>query len=246
MSLDSRVGQVFSTNGGTDCVITEYKGTYKVKIKFLDEYGYENEVAMKELRNGEVKNPYSKSLHGVGFLGEGMFKTSVNKLLTPEYKYWSDMLMRCYYKTSLMKNPSYINCIVCDEWHNFQIFSDWITKHESFGLGYELDKDLLLKGNKLYSPDTCSLIPKEVNMAINGAYLSKGKCKQGVTLRKNGKFQAQISYFGESKYLGCFETEEEAYNAYKESKEFYIKGIADKWSKRISKKSYDALMSWSI
>lgn len=246
MSLDSRVGQVFTTNGGTDCVIVEYNGTYNVKVRFLDDYNYETVVAMKELRNGEVKNPFSKSVYGVGFLGKGKFKTAINKVLTPEYKYWSGMIMRCYYEMSLMKNPSYKNCTVCEEWHNFQFFAEWITTHESFGLGYELDKDLLIKGNKLYSPETCSLLPKEVNMAINGIYLSKGRFKQGVSLTKSGKFQAQLSCFGENKYLGCFETEKEAEKVYKQSKEEYIKIVADKWRDTISKKSYDALMLWSV
>jgi hypothetical protein len=100
-------------------------------------------------------------VYGVGFIGEGKFKSSLNGVRSKAHKTWTGMLERCYSEKCHARNPTYKECSVCDEWHNFQNFAKWFFKN--YIKGFELDKDIKVKGNKIYSPDTCIFVSPKKN-----------------------------------------------------------------------------------
>lgn len=117
-----------------------------------------------------------------------------------------------------------------------------------FGLsGWELDKDILVKGNKLYSRDTCCFIPSEVNNLLTKRDNDRGEWPVGVSFHKSsGKFRAYLSINGKKKFLGLFATPEEAFQAYKAAKEAQIKVVANKWKHLLDERVYLALMSYEV
>ena len=128
------------------------------------------------------------------------------------YKCWNHILERCYSERSLMKSPTYAECSVCDEWLLFSNFKLWYDKNNIDG--YEIDKDLLVRGNKVYSPDTCLFIHKSINIFLVDYNNTKFKLLNGVTLRgDSGKFRARCCnpITGKREALGNFKTEVEAH-----------------------------------
>jgi hypothetical protein len=140
----------------------------------------------------------------------------------PYQKRWTHMLERCYNG----KNKSYLECTVCKEWLTFSNFEKWMKKQD--WEGKELDKDILVYGNKIYSPDTCCFVSKEINVLISNGGRPKGKYPRGVYFNKvSKKFLAQITKFGIKKHIGSYELPEQAEKAYTIEKAKYIKLIAD-------------------
>lgn len=163
-----------------------------------------------------------------------------NKKLKPSYRIWYNMLARCYGKS---KPNNYEKCYVCEEWLTFSYFQEWFL--ENYIEGWQLDKDILIKGNKVYSPQTCCFVPKEINMAFTKSDKTRGKNIIGVTYRK-GKFEANVSCEGKSQYIGFFDTEIEAFNAYKNAKEQYIKTLGEKYKGFIKNDVYEALLNYKV
>lgn len=126
----------------------------------------------------------------------------------PFYRRWCSMLKRCY-----EWGTSYIGCHVCEEWLTFSNFKAWVEKQD--WEGKELDKDLLIKGNRVYSPETCVLVDKRVNLFLTERAASRGQWLIGVYWSKRGgKFRASCGVDGKVKYLGLFDTELEAHKAW--------------------------------
>jgi hypothetical protein len=127
----------------------------------------------------------------------------------PFYRKWSHMLQRCYSVNCHKKQPTYVGCSVCPEWRYFSKFRIWMELQNWKGM--ELDKDLLVKGNKVYGPDTCCFLPK----TINGIFHSGKKKKnlhlpEGVSLR-NGKYSVQICTKPNKKYTKTLPSLKEAH-----------------------------------
>lgn len=113
------------------------------------------------------------------------------------------------------KRPTYINVKVCDEWLIFSNFREWWIEHHIDG--YQLDKDLLVPNNMTYSPDTCVYVPRWLNIFIIDSGASRGQHKIGVHLCKRNKLysaQCNGSKIKSRSWLGYFNTENEAYNAW--------------------------------
>lgn len=174
------VGYVFTSNKGGDCVIisTEANNKRCVVIKWQDSFGHEQEVTASNALKGEISNPYAKTVMGVGYFGVGRYKSVLSGKRTPEYETWSSMLERCYDEVYQNNKPTYIACSVCDEWLCFQTFAEWVTSQVGWGnKGWHLDKDLLSVATetKIYSPETCVLLPPELNRALTKTSIrSKG------------------------------------------------------------------------
>jgi hypothetical protein len=127
----------------------------------------------------------------------------------PFYTKWEHMLARCYYPPYHKQYPTYIGCSVCPEWRYFSKFRLWMENQKWEGL--ELDKDLLVKGNKVYGPDTCCFIPKSINYLFgfkkkkNNLHLPEGVCltasgkyRVEINIRPNKRYQKTISTFKEA------------------------------------------------
>lgn len=155
-----KVGDVFQSLLCGEFVVTSYDGVKSVGIRFLDS-DFEMKTSYSQVITGSVKDPMKKSVCGVGFIGSGSYKAS--SMNRKPYLVWRSMLHRCYMMS--INHPSYWDCSVCDEWHNFQIFAEWFEANYHDGL--ELDKDTLVDGNKVYSPSTCVFISKKDNLSAN-------------------------------------------------------------------------------
>lgn len=138
------------------------------------------------------------------------------------------MLLRCYSEKHRHKSPSYADCYATPEWHRFSSFHAWaITQPWE---GNELDKDLLVKGNKVYSPKFCIFISQRLNCFLTDHAAARGAWPIGVSLYCNGKkFLAHCSNpnTGKCEYLGGFLTPELAHEAWRAKKHGYALAYAD-------------------
>lgn len=242
------VGKIFPTNNGGDCIVVEYISAMKVRVRFLDYHEHEVQTSMKSVRLGTIRNPFAKSVHGVGYLGFGKYRTVENGVHTKAYILWSSIIERCYSERFLMKNPTYRGCTVCEDWYNFQNFAEWYYSQEFGGIGYEIDKDVLSGDEKMYSPNTCCFLPKEINTLFNESKATRTNMPQGVYLNKRtGSYVAQLSVgTGKREYFGSHKTPEDAFEAYKIAKELYVKEVVMKWKGKIDDKVFSVLMGWTL
>lgn len=142
-----------------------------------------------------------------------------NIKICPFYSKWAKMIVRVYSKRYKEKRPSYQEATVCEDWLTFSIFKAWMQTQN--WQGNQLDKDLLVQGNKHYSPETCIFVTQEVNSFIIESTAARGDLPIGVSI-KDGKFSAQITNRRNSerkrRHLGLFNTPEEAHNAWLKAK----------------------------
>ena len=162
---------------------------------------------------------------------------------TDAYIHWKDMIRRCYDKKSLKTRPTYSDCTVCKEWLRFSVFKEWFDKN--YIQGYALDKDILSKGNRVYSPETCCFVPIEINTLVINNKQRRGLFPLGVTaIPHSGTYRANLG----NKHLGCYSTPEEAFQAYKSAKEQYVKERATQYFQegKITHRVYQALMEYQV
>ena len=184
-------------------------------------------------------------LCGVGYNSGGLHQVRANGVDVLSYIAWSNMIKRCYKKERRARDKSYEGCTVSVEFHNYQEFAEWYTNHEFYGLGYCIDKDILNENCKIYSPDTCCLVPTEINNLFVDRRGDRGSLPIGVNHHpKTGKFMARVSTNKGRTYLGLYKTPQEAHQAYVIAKEAYVKEVANKWRGRIDERVYEALMAW--
>lgn len=169
------------------------------------------------------------------------------------YRVWIGMLSRGYNSHFKENNPTYTKCYVCEEWHTLSRFNEWFEDPvNGYQEGYDLDKDILVKGNKVYSPETCCFVPHEINSLILKNDKSRGKYPIGVRKIDN-LYIARISLSTTNKqynrkYIGSFSTPETAFLAYKKAKEHYVKELAEKYFKegKITERVYNALLNYQV
>ena len=251
ISYKDCVGKVFKSNLSGDFKIVKYNNKKNVEIQFL-KTGFETTVELGSIRNGKVKDRYLPSVYGVGVIG-GKYPSRVNGVLTKEYALWRDMLQRCYSDTYKKKYPTYEGCEVSDNFKSYEYFYEWCHKQVGFGNDgngnpFHLDKDLLIKGNKIYSESTCVFIPDEINLLLVKREASRGEHLIGVCWCNTKKaFVAKVrKNKGKREFLGYFKTELEAFNAYKTAKESFVKEQANKFKSQIDERAYEALMSYTV
>ena len=244
-------GKVYKSKLSGDFKIVKYNDNRNVEIQFVDT-GCRKVAEMKEVRNGNVKDPYVPSVHGVGILG-AKYPSRVNGVKTREYNLWTGMLERCYNSTYKKKHPTYEGCEASENFKSYEYFYEWCHSQIGFdndgnGNPFQLDKDLLIKSNKVYSENTCVFIPSEINSLLVKRAASRGEYLIGVCWSKTSKaFKATVNKGkGKQEYLGYFKTEIEAFNTYKVAKESFIKEQANKFKSQIDPRAYDALMKYTV
>lgn len=167
---------------------------------------------------------------------------------TKEYFLWNDMLRRCYSKSFHLRKPTYAECTVSENFKSFSFFYDWCQKQVGFkNEGWELDKDILIKGNKIYSEDTCVFVPSEINSILISCKRARGDMPVGVSYHKRvKKYQSRVRIGGGRLFLGYFDCPIKAFNRYKEEKENHIKSIALKYKNVIDHRAYTALSNYYV
>ena len=241
------VGNVFKSLNSGDFKIVKYNDCYDVEIQFINT-GFETSVQLGSIKSGKVKDRYLPSVYGVGVLGT-KYPVSEGGRDTKEYTLWCNMLKRCYSDTYQKKRPTYEGCEVSNNFKSYEYFYEWCHKQVGFGeCGFQLDKDLLVKGNKVYSENTCVFIHTEINSLLVKREALRGENLIGVCWSKTNKaFRAMINKNkGKPEHLGYFKTEIEAFNAYKQAKESFVKEQAEKWKGNIDDRAYEALMNYTV
>ena len=245
--MKDRTGEINYNKFGSKMIIKEYRGSMDMDVYF-PKYDYtKKHVAYKEFNNGNIKCAYEPKVFGVGYIGEGRHNTLINGKRTKCYDVWRRMIERCYSSKYHDREPTYIDCEVHKLWHNFQTFSEWFENnfYQIEGQRMELDKDILCKGNKMYSPDACVFVPQRINSLFIKRDNDRGDYPLGVT-RINKKYRAYCHIDKKNKYLGTYTTPEQAFQAYKNFKEQYIKEIAEEYKNVIPQKLYEGMIKYQV
>lgn len=230
--------------------IIEYNSSTDIVIKFLDRYGYIfHAKSFDTFLKGAYRNPYYPEKYGIGMLGE--YKQILDN---HDYKlakrFWNSMIERCYSKKYHKSRETYHDCSVCEEWHVFSNFYKWF--HENYyeipNCQMHLDKDILLKGNKIYCPEYCCIVPQEINQLFTKSNALRGKYPIGVSwIERDKVFRAQCNDGHKNRIgLGDYNNPTDAFIAYKKCKEKIIKKIADNFKEYIPQKLYEALYRYEV
>lgn len=221
--------------------IIAYRNWDDIDIEFLDNFHYVKEhQSYVNFKNGSVKNPYDKTLHGIGYLGVGKYVSRVDGKRSHCYGVWDAIIDRCYCNKE--KYPAYCDqTIVCDEWHNYQVCAEWFDENKyDVNERLHIDKDILFPHSNMYSPPTCLLVPQRINMLFMNKPNNRG-LPNGITKYVSG----YLAKYGGQK-LGVYPTLEEAYAVYAMTKEKKIKEVADEYKGIIPKKVYEALYDYKV
>ena len=255
--ITDRLGEERLNNQDCPMIIIKYNNYRDVIVQFQDEYKAEVHTTYKHFSKGEVKNPYAPSVYDIGMIGN-KYATSINKKHTREYLCWRCMLERCYSDLYKNKHRTYENVVCCNEWLLYENFYEWLHSQPNFdkwlnGHRWAIDKDIFIKGNKIYSPETCCLVPSNVNGLFVGCNTERNEFPIGVSYHKaTQKYRAEISKYNNGKYIsehiGLYDTAEKAFLAYKKEKESYIKQVAEiEYNKgNITNECYEAMINYEV
>jgi len=234
-----RTGEVYNFEDGSFMQIIEYISNNNITIQF-DDGSIIKKRSYKCFKKGSIKNLNKPSVLEIGFIGYGKYNFSINK---KAYFTWAEMIRRCYDDNFKNNNKTYKNCSVHPDWHNFQNFAKW--HEENYIEGFELDKDLLFKGNKIYNDKNCCFLPKEINLLISNSRTKNSNFHCGVFKNKYS-FVSYLHINGKRKHLGSFKTEQEAIDIYNINKKIEFKRIANKYKCFISESIYNLLISYKL
>ena len=193
----------------------------------------------EEDREQRLKERSEYKKYGVGVFENFPVKGIVDRVTTKAYRAWDAMLARCYG----VNKESYaaygaVGVRVCDEWLIFQNYVKWYDAQYKED-DWHVDKDIILVGNKLYSPDNCTMVPPLINTFF--ATLPKGSPS---VFEKSGKFLVQgKNANGERTYSWCA-TEEDAIQKYWEDKIQTAKDIANKYYGKIDMRVFYRLVDF--
>lgn len=255
MTKASKLYEEKLNNQGSPMKIVVYNDRTDIVVEFQDKYKARVHTNYGNFQRGIVKNPYLPTVFEVGIIGT-KYLVSVNCIHTKEYTVWKSLLKRCYDSKTKERQPAYRDVSICEEWLFFENFCDWLHSQSNFdkwlnGDKWALDKDIIYKGNKIYSPETCCLVPYNVNSLFVKCDATRGELPIGVSFdSKNGLYMArcQNPFERKLKTIGRYSTVEEAFYAYKNYKESIIKKIANIEYKKgnITEKCCKAMLAYKI
>lgn len=240
----NRVGEEGINNFGSKMVIKEYRNNRDMDVYFPEYNWTFKHTRYDHFESGKIKCPYERTYYGKGYLGEGKYKVSENGKRTDKYYIWFNMLRRCYDPKHKEKYSTYKNCKTEEYFLNFQNMGEWIEEnyYEVPGEKMCLDKDILCKGNKVYSRETCIFVPERINLLFVKSDKRRGNDPIGVSPNSSGNYQVRCSNgYGKRIYLGTYTTEEEAFQVYKNYKERIIREVIDSYEGKIPEPFYSRL-----
>lgn len=221
---EDRLGEENLNNKGYLMKIIQYDSRNDIIVEFQDEYKSKVHTTYYHFQNGNIKNPYNSNgagVYGVGIKGD-KYPAVNNGKVAKEYKAWQGMLRRCFDEKIKNERPTYKDVVCCDEWLLYENFYEWLHSQENFnkwlnGYKWAVDKDIIIKGNKIYSPTTCCLVPIDINTLF------------ATKKRTNFNTQEEFEIYKQDKESYIKEVAQNEYN----------KG-------NITKKCYDAMMDYEI
>lgn len=229
-------GQIFKTNSGSELEVIKYICAKDILVQFTDKKTAPFKAHVGNLRKGKYKNPYQPFLLGVGFHGVGKYSSKIHK---EAFKCWTYLLYRIFSEVEHKQRPSTGDLIIYNDWLNFQNFAEW--HEQNYITGWELDKDILVKYNNLYSPQTCCFVPRE----INTRYPKRHSKSDRVYSNKINKYQAQArNIHGVRKAFSSKDRGEVVAWKIKAVKEV-LDYLAEKYSANLRKDVYHSLKNWN-
>ena len=240
------VGDIFTNKYGDYQVISKSNG--KTKVRFI-ETGFECEFYDVIIRKNQAKDYMMPTVQGVGYYGAPTINDQdpVKLLIT---KVWKGMIDRCYDSSLLKNRPAYRDSTVDQGWKNLQNFKDWFIAQIDSGYyqdGWELDKDLIVQGNKVYSSERCVFLPGRLNQLQQVKKESENNWLPGVNFDKSRvKFKSEVNFDGVRYGLPRRDTELESFMDYKQLKEKLVREDAENWKGIIHPKAYEALKNYSL
>jgi hypothetical protein len=251
--IDNIINKTYISSQGYEMKIIEYNDCNNVKVMFNDEFNTVTKTSTKRLNDGFVKNPSQPTVFGVGRLGD---IENINRI---SYKCWSDMIKRCYKDYNNGRDETYRSCSVSEDWLIYSNFDKWYNEnyYKLEDKTMCLDKDILIKGNKTYGKESCIFVPKDINSMFTKGGKRRGGLPIGVQKRNQhiNEFRAEIATGNKadgsrSRLVLCgFNNPEEAFYAYKQAKESYIKQVADEYKSKyptFPQKLYDAMYKYEV
>ncbi|HFD2052234.1 TPA: AP2/ERF family transcription factor [Clostridium perfringens] len=252
-NINNKVGETKMMNCGETASIVEYNGANDITVQFKNTGELVN-CTYTNFKKGSIKSHFTPTVYGVGIIGLEKTRDENKKNFKP-YITWCDMLKRCYDERYKEKYPTYNDRTICEDWKYYKNFKKWYDEnyYEIADETMCINKDVLAKRNKTYSPDTCVFVPRSINSLFVKNDADRGELPIGVAWHKRDKkYRAQCSIFDininkyKRKHLGYYNTPEEAFKAYKQFKENYIKLVADHYKNQIPKKLYDAMYEYEV
>lgn len=224
--------------------IVEYTNTSNMIIEFQDEYRYRVKTNISNFLTGKINNLFFKSYYNVGYLGD--YKGKGNICSRKAFSVWRSMMERCYSESSKKYKTYGLNgVIVCNNWHCYTNFEDWYDSHY-----YEIDNEIMcidkdiISNNKIYSPETCIIIPEKINEMFVGIHkIYKNDLPNGISLTKNNKYRTRIKENKKEIFLGIFDNVNNAILAYKKEKLRYMISVIESYEGKIPKNIYNLILS---
>ena len=248
-----RLGEIKYEKQNCPLKIIEYNSAVDIIVEFQDKFKGRVHTTYRNFINLEIKNPYYPSVFEVGITGN-KYPTKISGKHVAEYAAWHNIISRSYNKKDKRKNPTYKDVTCCNEWLHYENFYEWLHRQGNFdkwlnGDKWAVDKDILNKGNKIYSPENCCLVPQNVNGLFVKNNTSRNDLPIGVIKSGTG-FQVHCSNPLTYKYenLGIYPTMTEAFLVYKKRKEEIIKLVAqiEFDNGNITKECYEAMTNYIV
>jgi hypothetical protein len=240
-----REGEENINHSGSLMKIIKYNSQSNITVFFPEHDYITYNRRYDEFKDGRIRSPFDKTVYNIGYIGVGEYNEGLK-----EINIWRDMLRRCYSEESLLKRPTYKGCSVYSGWYNFKNFAKWWEEnyYEINGQKMQLDKDILYKGNKIYSPETCIIVPQNINKLFIKSDASRGEYPIGVSWHKGHKKFIAYCQNGKGKKLTLGECNNPivAYKIYKKYKENLIKEMADEYKDKIPIKLYNAMYNYKV
>lgn len=251
-----REGEWRLNNQGYLMKIIKYNSFKDIYVEFQDKYKAIVNTQYHHFIDGTVQNPYHPTVYGVGIVGNKYPSSIENSRHTKEYEAWRSILCRSFDAKYKIEKSSYKDVTCCDEWLLYENFYEWVHSQSNFdkwhnNKGWNVDKDIIVKNNKIYSPETCCLVPRNVNILFVRNVSQRGNLPIGVQYRRNNqKYIAQCrNVFDDNTItLGFYNSVEEAFSAYKQYKEYIIQKVAkiEFENGNITQKCYDSMMNYKV
>lgn len=232
LQKSNRIGEERYNRHGCLMRIIEYKDFHNITVEFQDEYKFRVYSRYDDFLNGNIKNIYYPSVYDVGIIGN-KYPISIDGIRIKEYKAWKNILTRCFDTRVKEVRPTYQDVACCEEWLLYENFYEWIHSQSNFdkwlnGNKWAIDKDILIKGNKVYSSEACCLVPNNVNILFTKRNSNRGLLPIGVT-KSGNKYRAACNnpLTKKREHIGNYSSIEAAFVAYKIYKENIIKQVAE-------------------
>ena len=229
------VGDLFENKYGDVAEVLEYINARNIKVKFLGDHEGFACVAANNLRSGAFKNYMRPSVQGVGFLGGDTHDR--DKFIRD---IWRSCIVRCYSEKYQKKQPTYKGCVVDPEWHNFQNFLVWFKSQRFYDKGYDLDKDILGKTSKIYSKDTCCLVPTEINNFFIVDTNKRSDLPRYIT-RSEVSYRVRVTVGGKRKCFGFYKSLSEAVKVADSGRKEAANALIIKWRGKVDESVIVAL-----